>query len=96
MIPSPSALIPETHAHEFSKTHSKGERKLNDQWFPLVGDFGGREPMRQREALFSFSPEYYSKGKISIFPFSGSDHIVYNKKKLVSLRAQWKIFGNQS
>jgi hypothetical protein len=51
--------------------------------FHWLGIFGGREPLREREALFSFSPEYYSKGKISIFPFSGLDHIVYNQKKLV-------------
>jgi hypothetical protein len=83
MSPSPSASIVESHAHSFSKTHSNEGRQLNDQWFPLVGNFRGRGPLEGREALFSFSPEYYSKGKISIFPFSGLDHIVYNQKKLV-------------
>jgi hypothetical protein len=52
---------------------------LNDPWLPSVENFWGGEPSEEREGLFSFSPEYYSKEKMSFFPFSGMDHIVYNQ-----------------
>jgi hypothetical protein len=54
-------------------------RQFNDQWFPLVEVFCGRETVEERKELFSFSPEYYPKGKRSFFSFSETNHIVYNQ-----------------
>jgi hypothetical protein len=73
----------ESHAHPFSKTHSKTPRQRNDQYFQKVGDFGGMGMREEREEFFSFSPEYYSPGKGNVFPFFRVDRIVYNQWMLV-------------
>ncbi|HXZ35935.1 MAG TPA: hypothetical protein VEL68_07945, partial [Thermodesulfobacteriota bacterium] len=79
LSPSPSPSIVGSNTPSFSKTHSKEGRPFNDQWFPSVEVFGRRETLEEGKELFSFSPEYYPKGKRSFFSFSETSHIVYNQ-----------------